>query len=338
MGCVGFTDRYFPGGEVSEQRMAQAETAAMLEIRPMISRYREIGWERVVGSSGTIIAVSRILEANGWDTDSITPRGLRKLRKAMIAAGRINNMTIAGLTPERAPVFPGGVAILSALMEGLEIAAMRRAGGALREGLIYDLLGRLKHEDAREQTVLALVRRYGIDQGQAKRVEHTVLALWSQVRESWSLDQTDQFSAQLYLRWAALLHEIGLSLAYAGYHKHGAYLIENSDLPGFARRGQQLLGILVRGHRRRFPKTEITKLPAPMGKLAARLCILLRLGVCLHRSRNKDPLPELRLTANKNKVNLALGADWLARHHLLQVDLSQESTRLHNAGFDLTFD
>src|SRR5690606_36398942 len=135
------------------------------------------------------------------------------------------------LSSERAPVFPGGLVILMETMTALGIERLQVSDGALREGLLYDMLGRLQQEDARECTIRAVQGRYHVDLAQAERVERTALGLLRQVAGSWGLD--DPRFAQI-LGWAARLHEVGLDIAHAKYHQHGGSLLAHGDLPGFS--------------------------------------------------------------------------------------------------------
>lgn len=334
MGCVEMSRRFFADGAIDAARMREAEIAALQEFEPISAEYRRIGWDSSIGASGTILAVQQIVEQAGWGQDGITAQALRKLRKALIAAEHIRHLDLAGLQPERAPVFPGGVAILGALFESLDIAHMRAASGALREGLLYDLVGRIHHEDVRETTVEGLVRRYHIDATQAERVAAGALALLQQAPVAWGLDGAAH--AQ-WLGWAARLHEIGLSISHSHYHKHGAYLIANLDLPGFSQGEQSLLALLIRGHRRKLPQTDLDGLAEPSGRQALYLCLILRLAVVLHRGRSETELPAITLEGDPASIKLRFPPEWLARHPLTEADLAVEADYLRGVGLKLRF-
>ena len=175
MGCVSYSNMFFPDGEITVENMKQAETSARLELETIEDLFRSLGWDRAFGSSGTIIAVTAVIRENGWGPN-VTRKGLKKLSKALVQAARSSKLDLPGLTAERAPVFPGGVAILRAIFEGLDIESMDRSNGALREGVLYDLIGRSRHEDVRERTIQRLVDQYRIDTTHAERVERTALA------------------------------------------------------------------------------------------------------------------------------------------------------------------
>jgi exopolyphosphatase/guanosine-5'-triphosphate,3'-diphosphate pyrophosphatase len=332
MGCVSYSMKYFPKGDISEDNMHQAETAARLEMETIERKLKTLGWDSSIGSSGTIIAIEGILRENGWSDQGITRKGLRKLRKALLRASTTDGVSLPGLKPDRAPVLPGGLAILSALFESLEIEEMRSTTGALREGILYDLLGRIRHEDVRDRTIQRLVEQYHADQGQAARVERTALSCLTQVADNWDL--SDPEIGQL-LAWAARLHEIGLFVSYSGYHKHGAYLVGHADMPGFSNEEQQLLAALVGGHRRKLPPGLFEELRRVTPEQALRLLLVLRLAVLVNRGRSPRPLPRFGLKARQKKLDLSFPDGWLEEHPLARADLDEEVTLLKKVDFQL---
>lgn len=334
MGCVSVSQRFFRDGAITEKRMRKAEIAARLELEGIEALYKEIGWESVIGASGTILTVRDIVAANKWSEDGITADGMKKLRKALITAAHVDDLDLEGLQKERVPVFPGGFAILSATFESLGFDAMRVSSGALREGLLYDLVGRFSQKDVREGTIADLTGRYGVNLAHAQRVATTALDLYEKVADGWEL--RDAGYARV-LRWAALLHSIGMAISHGQYHKHGAYLLENLDMPGFARGEQRVLAALVRGHRRKFPNTEFKALPKDSAGAARRLCVLLRLAALLHRSQSPQPLPSLRIKASSTKISLRFPDNWLTRRPLTEADLKREADYLRAAEIKLEF-
>jgi exopolyphosphatase/guanosine-5'-triphosphate,3'-diphosphate pyrophosphatase len=334
MGCVTMSKRFFPDGVYKNKALRRAEIAARLELQPIAAEYRGLGWERAIGASGSIKAIERVIVANGW-ADGITPAGLQKLRAAVLEAGNAKALAaLKGMGEDRVPVFAGGLAVLLGTFEELQIKRMEVSDGALREGLVYDLLGRIFHEDVRERTIRGLLKRYAVDLEQAQRIQATALDCLRQVAESWQLNSEEH---RHMLGWGALLHESGRLVAHGQYHKHGGYILQNSDMAGFSRQEQALLAALVRGHRRKFPVGEFTRLleeDAPMGM---RLCVLLRLAVLLHRSRSQAALPAFTLSAQDNAVDLRFPEDWLNQHPLTQADLEQELAYIKEAKFTLSF-
>jgi exopolyphosphatase/guanosine-5'-triphosphate,3'-diphosphate pyrophosphatase len=331
MGCVNYSNRFFPGGELSPEAMERAVIAARLEVRSLERPYRALGWTECIGSSGTVVATSEILRENGWSESGVTEKGLRRFRKAIASAGHVERLAIPGLQAERAPVIAGGVAILSAIFEGLAIEEMQVSEGALREGILYDLLGRVTHEDLRDRTIKNFGERYKVDAEQAERVRQTALGLLQQAGGEWGIDAE---VGQRFLEWASRLHECGLSLSYAGHHKHGAYLVEHSDMPGFSREDQMLLAVLIGGQRRKLEVSKFEALPSSLQKPALRLCVLFRLAVLLNRSRSSQPLPAMRLSVRRGGYELDFPAGWLDENPLTRADLAEEAAHLRAAGIE----
>jgi len=324
MGCVRYTREFFAGGRLRRESFRQAEIAAQLELRAIRERLRRVGWEECIGSSGTINAVREILRGSGWSDGEVTLPGMKKLRKALVAAENVESIRLSSVKPDRARVLPGGLAILIGVFKALGIESMSGSSGALREGLLYDLVGRIRHEDVREATIGAMVKRYQVDTGQAARVEATALKLLEQLGDDW-IEPAE--TARMQLRWASRLHEIGVAISYSGHHRHGRYLVTHSDMPGFSEDDQLLLAALVGGHRRKLGKAQFEALPAGRRRLAARLGVLLRLSVLFNRSRAGEVSPQIRAIAD-GKLELRLPRNWLLAHPLTQADLEQEAASL----------
>jgi exopolyphosphatase / guanosine-5'-triphosphate,3'-diphosphate pyrophosphatase len=333
MGCVGYSKRFFPDGRIDEARMKAAELAAALELRPIRYPFRDHGWKVALGSSGTILAIDEIVRAGGGSADGITEKGLRSLRKAILDAGRTEKLSLPGLSQDRAAVLPGGFAILSAIFESLKVGSMTASKGALREGALADLVGRMKDGDVRHGSVRALARRLSVDEAQAARVKETVLALHEHVAGDLRLDAR----SRLYVGWAAELHEVGLSLTHSDYHKLGAYLVRHAELPGFSRDGQALLATLIRTHRGKLAPELFDEMPEKDRKQARSLSSLLRLAVRLRRNRSAHPLPEIRIAAKKDRLDVVFPEGFLARHPLTVEDLRIEAERIRELGIELTF-
>lgn len=334
MGCVSMSQEYFGDGKIDKMAWRKAELAAALELESVAESYRDLGWHQAVGASGTARTIAKVLQAQGWSEGGISAGGLKKLRKAMLNAGQLDKLSLKELSKERAPVFPGGVVVLQSVFDALGIEQMHVADGALREGLIYDQLGRIAHADVRERSVTALCARYNVDQPHAQRVEATARLLYEQAAGPWCL-QDDYFA--LMLRWAARMHEIGLAIAHAQFHKHGAYIADNADLLGFSRRDQQLLAALIGAHRRKFPMAIFRALPDGLADAGLRLAVLLRLAVKLHRARSRQRLPAIAMVAGNDSLELVFPPGWLEQHPLTAADLTREAEYLRGAGFSATF-
>jgi exopolyphosphatase / guanosine-5'-triphosphate,3'-diphosphate pyrophosphatase len=321
MGCVSISERFFNDGRISAKRLGRARVAARLELEPVQAAIRRRGWEHAAGSSGTVRAIGDALRELDAQSTSIKPEGLERVLNYLIDAGHTRELGLSAITEDRRAVFPGGAAILAEVFDVLAIEEMRIAEGAMREGLLYDMLGRFTDEDARERTVRAVQERYHVDLQQAERVEATVLGFLAQVRAAWRLEDP---LADLALQWAARLHETGLDVSHSGYHRHGAYLLENADLPGFSREEQRLLARLVGSHRRKLSLSGLEDLVPPWDHMALRLIVLLRLAVLLHRGRSPTALPTIELAATPSSLVLRFPRRWLKDHPLTSADLHQE--------------
>lgn len=335
MGCVTMSKQFFDDGEINEKRMKRARLAARIELEPIIERYKATGWEQALGSSGTIRALAEVARACGSTDGSITLATLENAIEQALRAGHVSRLRLPGLDEDRMPVFAGGLAILTEVIHSLDIRSMRAADGALREGLLYDLLGRHTDEDARARTVRAMAARYHVDVLQAERVEATALRLLRDLEQVWAISEP---LAEQVLSWAARLHEIGLDISHAHYHKHGAYLLENSDMPGFPREEQMLLAVLVGAHRRKLSLQALEELVPPWHLKAELLIVLLRLAVLLNRGRSKVPLPDIKLAARMRTLELKFPTRWLDDHPLTRADLEQETDLLKAVGFKLKFE
>ncbi|MET0547758.1 MAG: exopolyphosphatase, partial [Xanthomonas sp.] len=183
-------------------------------------------------------------------------------------------------------------------------------------------------DDPRDAAVAALMQRYGIDDGQARRVEATALRMFDQIAQAWQLDADDR----LMLQRASRLHELGLAIAHSQYHVHGAYVVENSDIAGFSRQQQQFLAALVRTHRRGIPKSAFDALPDRLLSSARRLAALLRLAVLLHRAHEADPIPQLDARADGNTLTLGMSRRWIDMRPLVRADLEGEPQDMAGLG------
>jgi exopolyphosphatase/guanosine-5'-triphosphate,3'-diphosphate pyrophosphatase len=289
MGCVSFTQRYFKDGKITPARYAQAYTAARLEIMSIEHALHRLTWDEAIGSSGTIRAIGLASRPAAMAPARSTPKAWPGSSASCSSWAMSDKIDFDGIKPDRRTIFPAGLAILEAIFDALELQRMDHCDGALREGVLYDLLGRHHHEDVRERTLNSLMERYHVDLEQAARVERKALHAFDQVAADWDLE--DGVWREL-LGWAAKVHEVGLDIAHYHYHKHGAYLIEHSDLAGFSREDQQMLALLVRGHRRNIPKDKFAEFGDDGIKLI-RLCVLLRFAILFHHIRGTQEMPQV---------------------------------------------
>jgi len=318
MGCVSYSKRFFGDGKITKDAMRQAELAARMELQTIRFEFSGGNWQEAIGSSGTARALADLLKQNDWSNEGITAEGLAKLRSMLLKAGDCKRLDALGLKPDRIPVLPGGFAIMSAVFTEFNIQYMSVAGASLKEGVLYDLLGRLHHQDMRDVTVSQFMRRYHIDPFQAKRVEDLSLSLFKQVAQGGY--DFDLDAMQLQLQWVARLHEIGISIAHSGYHKHAAYILENADMPGFSKMEQIQLGLQVRAQR-----GSLSKVPNLSGIIQDWTAILaLRLAVLFCRSRTDVTLPEVQLKRSGNEYHLKLDKKWIEQNPLTENALQAE--------------
>lgn len=334
MGCVSLSRRFFADGQITAKAMERAELSAALEVRPIRELFRRTGWRTAVGSSGTIKAIATAINGEGWCSEGITAEALARLRDALVKLGNTEAIAFRGVSDQRKPVFAGGVAALRGIFLHLGVDHMQVSDEALREGLIYEMVGRDRHEDVRARTVRSLAQRFGSDKAHAARVCETALALFEQAADPWALNHP-AYAAML--GFAARLHEIGLIISHSQYQKHGAYLLRHADLSGFTHQEQQVLAVLVLGHRRKFPLIDCQALPQAKQHCTRRLAVLLRLAVLMHRGRSVVAKPRPRLNVAGDELSLFFPEGWLADHPLTRLELEEEAGRLSGAGITLEF-
>ena len=328
MGCVSYSLKYFPDGKIEKSGMRAAEFAARQELAGIVRAYRAAGWDEAVASSGTARSIENILRENGFAEDGLTRAGLEKLRSLLLKSEKADPDRIAGLRPNRAPVLPGGVAILNAAFDELGLEAMKVSAAALRHGVLYDLLGRVEHRDMREVTVAQFMRRYHVDPAQAERVKQLALSIYDALTPG---SEREDDAERLMLEWAARLAEIGLSIAHAQYHKHSAYVLSNADMPGFSRMEQARLARLVLAHRGKLRKMQDAGLDGSDWKLV----FALRTASLILRSRSDAKLPFLRVAADAGGFAIDLPQTWLDESPLSAAALEAEADHWKTVGMRL---
>jgi exopolyphosphatase/guanosine-5'-triphosphate,3'-diphosphate pyrophosphatase len=328
MGCVSYSLKYFPDGKVDKAAMRAAELAARQELAGIVRAYRAAGWDEAVASSGTARSIENILRENGFAEDGLTRAGLEKLRSLLVKSEKADPDRIAGLRPNRAPVLPGGLAILHAAFEELGLESMKVSAAALRHGVLYDLLGRVEHRDMREATVAQFMRRYHVDAAQAERVKQLALTIYDALTPG---SEREDDADRLMLEWAARLAEIGLSIAHAQYHKHSAYVLSNADMPGFSRPEQARLARIVLAHRGKLRKMQDAGLDGTDWKLV----FALRTASLILRSRSDAKLPFLRVAADAGGFAIDLPQSWLDESPLSAAALEAEADHWKAVGMKL---
>ncbi len=331
MGCVSYNRRFFPEGEITPRAYQRACDRARVETLHIRHAYHAGHWEECVGSSGTLQAIEGICLANGWSDSGITRSGLKKLEKKLLKFRRADEIELEGLAEQRRTVILAGVAITSALFDVLGIEYMRTSKGALREGVIYDLMGRLSHEDVRERTINALMQRYSVDADTAAMVERRARTLFTATRKSWQLTGHDWE----LLHWVARSHEIGMAISHKHFNRHSAYLLLNTDLPGFSQEEQEQLAVIAQGHRGKLTDALWAGTAEAERPRLIRLVTIMRLAALFKYVEKLEQLPEFMVQVSDNTLTLGFPEGWLEAHPLSAHELAQEQQMLTRVGIEL---
>ena len=337
MGCVNMTRLFFSNGNITQKKIDKALFHAMNELEPHTKAYRKLGWEYAIGASGTARAIRKISIEEGLAEQGITKESLDAILKKIASVETIDKISLAGLKTERKPVVLGGVIVLKSIFDTFSIERMTISEGALREGILYDLVGRDENNDSRTDSVENFAQRFVVDHDHSLRVKETAVELFKQVNGQW-FKKSEQTEARKHLEWAARLHEVGLCIAHSQYYTHGAYMVGQADLTGFSRQDQSLLSALIQTHRRTLHLEPFNDFDSNNKRIGKRLAILLRLAVLMNRSRAEE-LPELPIIkVDKKNIQLTFSNNWLDNHSLTYSDLESEKSYLEKVGFKLEFE
>jgi exopolyphosphatase/guanosine-5'-triphosphate,3'-diphosphate pyrophosphatase len=339
MGCVSWSRNFFRHGEIDRHSLKEAELAAEREIAVIARTYRQRSWEQAVGSAGTANALADIIHLNNLGSATapegvITRDGMEALRQELLRVGHVEKLKLEGLKPDRIPVLLGGFAIMMAVFRELSIERMETCDNALRLGVMYDLIGRSENHDLRIVTVAQFQDRYSVDRAQAERVGELAARLFASTRQVQGevLEEDLQF-----LRWAAALHEVGLSISHSGYHKHSSYILAHADMPGFSKKDQQKLATLTLGHAGKLAKLRLA-IEATTGSadpLDWVRVACLRFAALLFRRRVDVALPPVTLEVQDGVMTLSFAGDWLEQHPLTAYSLEQEVLEWEKVGLML---
>ena len=331
MGCVSYGKNCFPGGRISPDNYRRAYDKARLLLAPVRHEYHARNWQDCVGSSGTVRSIELLLGLHCGCDSGIDRPGLRKLEKKLLKFRTMDDISLEGLVEQRRNVILPGVAIISALFDVLGIERMRTSSGALREGVIYDLMGRLSHEDVRERTINALMQRYSVDTETASIVERRARVFFDAARRDWRLDMQDRE----LLRWTARTHELGLAIAHKHFNRHTAYVLRNADLPGFSQEEQEQLAVLALGQRGKLLEELYADLGAAEVPRMQRLICLFRLAVCFKHVEKLERLPDFTLEAGPDSLSFTFPTGWLEQHPLTARELAGEQELYKKMGLNL---
>jgi exopolyphosphatase/guanosine-5'-triphosphate,3'-diphosphate pyrophosphatase len=309
VGSVGWSMKYFPDGLWTTSAFKAAEIAAKAVLDEAQVLFNRQHWDKCYGSSGTVGAVCDVLTAAGWPEGLVTREGLAWLKDRLLKAQKPDNLRLDGVKEDRKPVIGGGLAVLQAVFDLLQIDEMHAAQGALRHGAMFDLIDREGMQDVRSSMVDWLAQRFGTDKLQAERVSRTAQDLLEDLMAD--TVNTPLAERQRYLqklRWACQLHETGMRISHSDYHKHGAYILDNTDLQGFTMDELHRLSQLVLGHRGKLRKLESELEDVSF----VQQLMALRLAVILCHARRDPDLSGLNLVcdAQGRSAQLSIKPDW----------------------------
>ncbi|MDN3610824.1 exopolyphosphatase [Vibrio ostreicida] len=336
MGCVSYTQQYFVKGKLSNKNFAKAMLAAEQRLESIAYRYRKKGWDVAFGSSGTIKAIRDVLIGMGFEDGIINASRLDKLIDKLCEWSSIEEIQLDGLTSERQPVFAAGVAILAAIFKDLKISQLHFSEGALREGLLFEMEDSFKRADIRMRTTENLANKHQVNLDHAEKIKIQATAFLQQTHQHLGIKK----SSELFdlLQWSALLHEVGLSISLQAFHRHSAYILRYTYMPGFNREQQTVLAMLVRFQRKALKLKEMEEFTLFRKKHIVGLIRILRLAILLHGQRNDEPLPLLTLSIVDDEWTLSPDdKEWLQHNKLLHADLLTEQEYWHSAGWTLHF-
>ena len=332
MGCVTFNKLFFADGKITKNSFSNATAHAKKTLAPHLTHYKALGWQAVLGGSGTIQALAEVLMFEKKPA-LITLTFLHQIKTKIQQFNYIDDIRIGGLSSERIPVFASGLTILIALFESLNIDQLQLSSGALREGLLYEMLPNSRNIAIRYRTLNGLSLKFHIDTLHAQRIQNQVTTLLGNFAPTWQL--VDENHAQL-LNAATSLHEIGLLLEYKRHQQHGAYLLNNADIPGFEQAERQFIAAMVKLYKGGIDVELLKSLSIMSFNHACYYLAILRLAIILCRRRQDDVLPDYQAKVDENTIYLCLPELWLQQHPLIADELLQEHKELQKIGLRLT--
>ena len=328
MGCVSYGEAFFRDGNITRERFDSAYHRARVEVSHIKRNYHRALWQDAVGSSGTLRAIETLITTAGWREGGIDRDSLTELRKILLEFRHIDNIELPGLSETRKGVVTAGLAITMGIFDGLQISEMRTSAGALREGVIYDLIGRFSHEDVRLRSISAMQKRYSVDQKIADMVTQRVGLLADATRTPWQLQDSDID----LLKWAGALHEIGVAISQKNYSQHSAYLVLNTDLPGFAQQDQEIMATLIAGLKGRLRASLLSSVAKKKRESVARMIVLLRLAVILKHVEALEEIPDLSVCVDQQSLTLSYPESWGTDHPLTIWEIQQGADAMEQLG------
>ena len=311
VGSVAWALKYFVDGNLSEKNFQRAEIAAESFLDAVADTYQHQHWDVAYGASGTVGAIADILVNAGFEEGIITRQGLAWLRAQLIKAKTLDKLDLAGLKEDRKPVIASGLAILIGIFDLLKLDTLIAAKGALRHGLLYDMMSQDADtsEDLRDASINHLVTRFGVNKSHVSNVAKVAVGFFSALLPTLVEHKDNAHELQRLkqvLNWAALCHEIGAAISHSESQKHGAYILDNTELMGFAQSELHRLSLLVLGHCGKLRKLDVDFNDESF------ICKLmsLRLAVIFCHSRNMPVLKNISFERAENTFLLSLPSVW----------------------------
>lgn len=322
IGTVKQSLSFFPGGRIDAESFEAAILSARSHFEDAAPPYHPQYWSNAYGSSGTIRAIADAIAKNGLGDGTLSSDSLEALQQRLIQFGHTSRISLAGMKPDRAAVIMGGLAVLIGLMQELGIREITSVEAGLRMGVLWDLQWRADKRDRREQSVRGFAQRFHADEARANRVADAAGMLYGLLKPG-----SDAFGKLLY--WSSLLHEVGLAVSQSGYHKHGAYMVENADLSGFTTREQRTMSMLILAQKGNLRKVSDALADPDFAKAV----LALRLAVMFMHSRIDEGLDDLRLKM-KNKIEIEIRRDLVNQHPTVSYWMEKEKEWWDEVGVD----
>ena len=324
IGTVKQSLLFFPGGRIDAASFESAILSARSHFEDAAPPYHPQYWSNAYGSSGTIRAIADAIAKNGLGDGTLSLKSLTALKIRLIQFGHTSRIELIGMKPDRAAVIVGGLAILIALIQELGIKTLIPVEAGLRMGVLWDLQWRATKRDRREQSARSFAQRFHVDEGRADRVADVATSLYAQLKPS-----SEALNRLLY--WSGLLHEVGLTVSQSGYHKHGAYMVENADLPGFTTREQRIMSQLIVAQKGNLRKLGDALADPDVAKAA----LALRLSVMFMHSRIDVTIDQMRVRM-KNRIDLEVRRDWVSDHPTVAYWMEKEKESWSEVGVDFS--
>ena len=322
MGCVSYQQQFFADGVISAQQFQMAIITAKIEMESMVTRFKKVGWQLAIGTSGTIKAIANLItEQNTPNSVHLTLAELHQLKHQLIDFGHVSAITFSSLKDKRRPVLCSGLAILIAVFEMLDIKQMEYCDYSLRDGVLIEMMELADVTDVRQRAITSLQERFAVDSSQVTNVSVLAKTIFDAVQSPWQLTKSIY---QKLLFWAIQVHEIGLDINSSGYHTHGEYILTYSDLAGFNQEQQAALAWLVGNQRKKIHVLADETFDALKVEKIHQLGVILRLAVLLQQQRNLAQLPTISVVANRQLLTLSFDDNWLQQRQLLNEELLHE--------------